>query len=308
LDRAVIVLNPASRNAPARERLIEAARGLANRGWRVDLQLTAGPGDATRLARDAATSGVSVVFACGGDGTINEVVNGLAGSDTALSVIRGGMGNVFAKEMGIPRRLEAALDLLHEGERHRFDLGLAGGRYFLLMAGIGLDANVVRAVPGAAKRRLGSTSYALWGLREVLRYRPRAVDIELDGERRRVENLYWLLLGNTRSYGGVLDIAGRARADDGLLDAYVFDGRGVTWLLRTFLSLVRRRHEEAAGVTFRRVSRLSIETPGIGVQADGEYFGETPMTFTVAPQALTVLLPRGAADRLFDSKAVEGMA
>jgi YegS/Rv2252/BmrU family lipid kinase len=234
---------------------------------------------------------------------LNEVVNALAGGETALGVVRGGMGNVFAKEVGIPRQPEAALRLLIAGERRRFDLGIAGDRYFILMAGVGLDANVVRTVPATWKRRLGSTSYALWALREALRYRPAAAVLEIDGERRQLDELYWLLLANTRSYGGIIDIAGRARAEDGLLDAYTFEGRGRSWMLRTLVSLARGRHEHARGVAYRRTAEVRVETPGLRVQADGEYLGETPMRFSVAPRSLTVLLPPGGANRLFQPEA-----
>jgi diacylglycerol kinase family enzyme len=102
-----------------------------------------------------------------------------------------------------------------------------------------------------------------------------------------------MLLGNTRSYGGVIDIASAAIADDGLLDAYVFDGSGPRWLLPTAARLAARRLEGAPGVTFERVQLLEVETPGLPVQADGEYIGETPMRFSIVRQALKVLLPAG---------------
>ena len=298
MERAAIVFNPAARNAPSREALLAAVRMLLPLGWQVELLTTTAPGDGTRLAREAAAAGASVVFACGGDGTINEVVNGLVGGEAALGVIRGGMGDVFAKEVGMPRRPAAALRLLVEGDRRRFDLGVAGGRYFLAMCGVGFDASVVASVPADAKRRLGSTSYALWGGREALRYRNRNVALRLDGARSEVD-LFWLLLGNTRSYGGVVDIAARARVDDGLLDAYVFEGSGLAWLAATALRIALWRQEGGRGVSYRRVSELTIETPGLGVQADGQPFGETPMRFTVAPAALSVLLPRGGGASLF---------
>jgi len=294
---ALIVYNPAARNAPDRDRLAAAAAALDDE-WLVELVETAAPGDGVRRAAEASLSGASVVFACGGDGTINEVVNGLAGGNTALGVIRGGMGDVFAKEVRIPRDPEAALRLLLDGERRRFDLGRAGERYFLLMCGVGFDAGIVRRVPNAAKRRLGSASYALWALRQLLGYRARRTALHVNGEDYE-RDLFWLLLGNTRSYGGVLNITADAKVDDGLLDAYIFAGRGLPWRLLTLLRLALRRQRGARGVEFRRVNELAIDEEGLPVQADGEYLGETPMRFSVAPQALDVLLPPGAGSRLF---------
>jgi YegS/Rv2252/BmrU family lipid kinase len=301
-------------------------------GWAIDLRVTEGAGHAEQLARDAAAAGCSVVFACGGDGTLNEVVNGIVGTEAAAGVLRGGMGNVFAKEIGVPKAPEQALRCLFDGDRRRFDLGVvrplpltpsflrpgsgqastergdltSGGlseetwasRYFLVMAGVGFDGAVVKKVPSRPKRWLGSTSYVLWGLRELLHYRPRQARISLDGIEQEVE-LYWLLLGNTRSYGGVLDITRRAVVDDGKLDAYVFGGRGLGWLAQTAARLVLRKQEGAPGVTFERVRELEVSTEGLLVQVDGEYVGETPAQFGVAPGAIEVLLPKGGGAQLF---------
>jgi len=314
VQRAVIVHNPAARNAPPLERLRVAAGALRPAGWEVEVLSTDDVGHASVLAREAAAAGAAVVFASGGDGTANEVVNGLVGTETALGVLRGGTGNVFAKEVGIARAPEAALRLLVEGERRRFDLGLAQGplvlslanderesppgRHFLLMAGVGFDAKVVRHVPAGPKRLLGTTSYVLWGLRELARYHPSPARLRIDGHERDVD-LFWLLLGNTRSYGGVIDITSRALADDRRLDAYVFAGRGLGWTLSTGLRIALGRQDGARGVWFHRVHELAVDTPGLPVQADGEYFGETPATFSVAPAALTILVPKGRAERLF---------
>jgi YegS/Rv2252/BmrU family lipid kinase len=297
VERACIVYNRFARNAPPIERL-RAAADTVGPAWQIDILTTDGPGHATLLAREAAASGARAVFACGGDGTANEVVNGLAGSDCALGVLRGGMGNVFAKEVGISRRPERALQQQLNGDRRRFDLGKAGERYFLLMAGVGLDAEVVRAVPNGLKHRLGSTSYALWVLKLLPGYRPTRAHLQIDGETSDT-NLFWLLLGNTRSYGGIIDITSKALANDGQLDAYVFEGHGFAWEALTALKLLLRRQDGSRGVSFQRLRQLSIETPGLAVQADGEYLGQTPLTFSVEPAALDVLLPKGRGQELF---------
>jgi YegS/Rv2252/BmrU family lipid kinase len=303
VEKGLIVYNPRARNAPALGRLLAAAQSVAP-AWQIDVVETEAAGHGVTLAREAASSGASVVFACGGDGTINEVVNGLAGTSCALGVLRGGMGDVFAKEVGIPKQPERALALQLDGERRRFDLGTAGERCFLLMAGVGFDAEVVRRVPESAKQRLGSTSYALWGARQLMAYRPKRVEMEIDGQRRQAD-LFWALLGNTRSYGGIFDITSEALVDDGLLEVYVFDGRGAGWEALTAARLVTRRLAGAKGVSFQRVRELSIETAGLAVQVDGEYLGETPMRFGVQPAALDVLLPRGRGRELFGGRVAD---
>jgi diacylglycerol kinase (ATP) len=297
LNKASIVYNPAARNAPPRQRLQDAAGCLKQNDWDVELRVSEAPGHARELAREAAAGGASVVFSCGGDGTLNEVVNGIAGSEATLGVLRGGMGNVFAKEIGVPRAPAKALQALVDGETRRFDLGKAGERYFLLMCGIGFDAHVVRRVSPRLKRWLGSTAYALLAMAMLPAYRPARIHMRLNGIEDDAE-VYWLLLGNTRSYGGVIDITRRALADDGLLDAFVFEGSSRAWAFKTGALIAFGRAEGANGVSFLRVLRLEIDTPGIPVQADGEYFGETPMTFTIEPRVLPVLLPPGRGTHL----------
>ncbi len=298
MERACIIYNPAARNAPSLVPLSAAAAAMLDHGWEIELQSTLRAGHATQLAKMAVERGASVVFACGGDGTLNEVVNGLAGTSVSLAVLRGGMGDVFGKEAGIPRAPREALQVLVDGVRHRFDLGVAGNRYFLLMCGIGLDATVVRAVPGAPKRWLGSTSYAIWCARELLRYRPRTTQFCIDGVEHEAP-LYWLLLGNTRSYGGIATITAKARIDDGVLDSYVFEGHGMSWVARTALRLATHRQDGGQGVTYRQIRELEVKTAGLPVQIDGEYIGETPMRFSIAPSMLEMLLPRGKAEVLW---------
>jgi diacylglycerol kinase (ATP) len=142
--RVVLLVNPVAgmRRLPLEP--IQAA--LRARGAAVEVALTTRPGDATTIARQAAAAGADVLLACGGDGTVNEAVNGLAGSQTALAVLPGGTVNVWAREVGIPLDPVRALQLLWEGQRRWIDLGRAGERYFLLMAGIGFDADVAAQV------------------------------------------------------------------------------------------------------------------------------------------------------------------
>lgn len=299
-DRALLVYNPAARGAPALDSLRSAIASLA--GWQVDLESTAGPGDATELARGAAAREFSAVVACGGDGTVNEVANGLAGSRSALAVVRGGTANVWSKETHLPKDPAAAIAILAEGRERVIDLGRArwagGERYFLLMAGVGLDAAIVRGVSSGLKRRIGAAAYIVTGLRRAVTFRTVDADLRVDGEAT-ATGLYWLLAGNTRSYAGLLDITLDARVDDGALDVAILQRGGLhrlAWLLPWVLL---RRHRSRKHVLYRTARELAIETPGLPVQIDGESLGETPMRFDIAPGALRVLVPRDLASPLF---------
>jgi YegS/Rv2252/BmrU family lipid kinase len=311
VKRASIVYNPKARNAPSHQRLLDAAAVQAMRGWEVTVAATEAPMHAVELAREAVLAGSEVVLACGGDGTLNEVINGIVGSDVTLGVLRAGTGNVFGKEVHVPRPIEDALAVLSRGQVYRFDLGYAEGegvvggspgdggprRHFLCMAGIGFDGAVVRDVPATPKRLLGTTSYVIWGAAEALRFKGRPVEVTIDGDAAHVD-LYWALLGNTRSYGGVANVALEAVADDGALDVYLFSGKGMTSIVRLGALIALRRHQRASGVAYRKGREVEIRSPGLQVQADGEYFGETPMGFGVVQRAIKVLLMPGAADRI----------
>jgi YegS/Rv2252/BmrU family lipid kinase len=300
--RALLVVNPAARGLPPLRRIQEAADWLRTRGWEVALETTAASGEATRLASRAASGGRSVVVACGGDGTIHEVVNGLAGSEAVLAVIPGGTANVWAKDARLPRAPLEAARVIDGGRCRRIDLGLieweaSGGRsperrYFLLMVGVGLDAHVVARVSQGSKRRLGAAAYVLTAAREALFYHSQPVELKLDGRERLSLRLGWMLAGNTRCYGGVTHITNRALADDGLLELLIFPGYNLLRATGYGLATLAGRHYGAPGVTYRQAAEIEVAGPSsLPVQADGEFVGYTPLRLRVVPGALQVLMP-----------------
>ena len=317
VKRALLILNPTARGATPREWLREGIDALD--GWEATISQTESAGHAIELARDAAASGMDAVVACGGDGTVNEVANGLAGSQTAMAVVRGGTANGWSKEVKLPRKPADAIRLLSTGERRWVDLGRAvyggsiasgigGGaeheRYFLLMAGIGFDASIVRQASVKLKRRLGAAAYLLQGARSVFSHRAVAVELLVDGAPLSA-SLYWLLMGNTRSYAGVVNVTHLAVADDGRLDFCLLEQGGlprIAWLLPW---LLLRRHHQRAHMQYRQVESLEVRTAGLPVQVDGEYLTETPIRIEVAPRALRVIVPAKLNSPLFTSDARE---
>ncbi len=267
-------------------------------GWQIETINTDAAGHATEIARDAAARGVDVVVVYGGDGTINEALNGLAGSETALAVLRGGTANVWAKETQCAKDPVASMRAIVGGVRRRVDLGRANGRYFLLMAGLGLDAAIVSRVGARMKRRLGALAYIIAGVPAALRTKPWRVRMIVDGAPTDTL-LYFMLLGNTRSYGGVTNITYRAQVDDGLLDLALMRRGGVLRLLLDGIRVLFRRHDRSPNVTYAKVTSVDIETPGVPVQIDGEAFGETPMRFEIVPRAMAVIVPRDLETPLF---------
>lgn len=295
----LVVRNPGARRAGEERQLWTATELLRSSGWQVDIETTAGPGGATILAADAAQRGIDVVAAYGGDGTVNEVVNGLAHTETALAVIPGGTADVWAREAFVPRDLGRAFKLIALSRRARVDLGVVEGvfgrRYFLLMCGIGLDADVVRRVGrgSTGKRWLGKVWYGVLGAGIVLRARPTEATFNLDGGGALERPLLQAVAGNTRLYGGVMRLTSDARMDDGMLDLCTFSASGRMGQLGLVARALRgklHRHE-GSGIDYLRGDCFELTSAApLPVQADGEYLGETPVKLSVAPRALTVLL------------------
>ncbi|MFN8557045.1 MAG: diacylglycerol kinase family protein [Dehalococcoidia bacterium] len=297
--RALMIINPTARSLPSPDRLATAPAWLRLHGWEVVERRTEGAGHATVLAREAVVAGIDAVVAVGGDGTVNEAANGLTGSPAPLAVIPAGTANVWAREVRLPTHPAACARLLDEGAVRRLDLGVVNDRHFLLMASLGVDSVVVAAISPWAKRRFGRLAYITSGVREAITFPPLRARIRLDG-RLMPEELLLLVVGNTRSYGGLITITNRAVADDGLLDLVVYRGAGfgrfVGYLARTAIG----RHVTAPGTHYQHARTIDVETDDpLPVQADGELVGSTPARFRVAPGALRVIVPAGLSSHLF---------
>jgi YegS/Rv2252/BmrU family lipid kinase len=297
--RALAIVNPAAHNVPGHKRLREADRWLREQGWSVEWRETSRAGEAMTLAAEAADRRTPLLLVCGGDGTLNETANGLADSDTAMATIPAGTVNIWAKETGIPRKPIDAVRVALEGERRIVDLGKAGERYFMLMAGYGLDAAIGRRMSQAVKRRVGAAAYALASLRESLSHRSSRIKLVLDGDEGEAD-LLMLVAGNTRNYAGLVEITPDARMDDGMLDVCVFEGNGMMDIVLHAARTLLRRHRRSKKVRYRKVRRLELgwERP-LPVQLDGDAIEESPQVITIAPSALCVVVPPDPKTLLF---------
>lgn len=293
--RAWIIQNPVSGRGDWDERVVIAMATFRQAGWDVHLKRTTAPGDATTMAREAVDSGCDIVVVAGGDGTVNEALQGLAGQQrTALAVLPGGTVNVWATELGAGQRLDELAAEIARGRRRVVDLGLVNDRYFLMMASAGFDAKASAEVKGSLmkelKRKAGPLAYVVSALRTAFNFHPREVVVDIDGERVS-GSLLMLIAGNTRLYGGVAEITYQARADDGLLDIVVLNGKGPFDLLRRGWSILRRQHHGDRAIVYRQARKAVLDpTPPLQLQADGEDIGFTPATFAVVPSALEVIV------------------
>jgi diacylglycerol kinase (ATP) len=298
--RTRLILNPAAGQSYRLAELDETIGYLVRQGWELSLVETHRPGEASELARQAAAEGLDLVLALGGDGTVNEVVNGLAGTPTALGVIPMGSGNVWAREQGLPTEPEEAARVLVHGQIRPVDLGLAGTRYFLLMASVGFDAAITQSLSREAKQALWPLGYIVKGITEAIDFAGEEAQITLD-DRQVVSEMVLAVIGNTRLYGGFAQITPHASIDDGLLDVCVLYGRGGLPLISAFalVSLFQRPDLITGMDSYRaREVTISTQTP-LFVQADGDPIGTTPMTFKAVPRGLRVLVPREVSPGLF---------
>ena len=296
---ALIIINPAAHNAESQRRMEQMYMAMQAEGWQITWENTSQPGDALTAAARAAEQRVPLVFACGGDGTVNEVANGLAHSDSALGTIPTGTSNIWAREIGLTKKpWEAGLTTIY-GERRLVDLGKAGDRYFLMMAGFGIDAAVTQKVHLGVKDRVGAAAYALAAAREALTWRGKPIAVRIDGVERQMDVLM-AFVGNTRLYAGITQITPTAIVNDGRLEVCIYSGRGkrdiMAHLARTLLQL----HRKSENVFYRRAKRIEFDwNEPLPVQLDGDPLGDCPREVVVDPGAIWVVVPSGFTSPLF---------
>ena len=310
--RSKLIVNPTSGPRDIKHELAAVLNYLEDHGWHTTLHLTERPGEATELAYRSQDEGCQAVFVVGGDGTINEVVNGLAEGPVALGVLPGGTGNVWARELGLPTRsplhqlpLLDSIKILAPGKTRRIDLGRANDRYFLQWAGLGLDAQVTYAMEPRTRRqrRLGALAYVVAGLTIATNMAGIRSRIYIDGQvvyRRSI----LIVISNSQLYGGIVRIATDARLNDGLLDLNVFSGTGFGSAIRTVLGVITGLHVRDPRHSFfqGRSIRVVTDKP-MAIHVDGEPFGTTPLECEVVPRALSIIIPRDVRPQLFSDPA-----
>ena len=297
--RACVIFNPAARGEKSRQfraRLDTLAAECA-------CKKTAAAGDARRLATEAIAEGYELVIAAGGDGTLNEVLNGIGDAPDGFERVRLGLlplgtVNVFARELKLPLQLDAAWETIRRGRETRVDLAYAEftangkpeRRYFAQLAGAGLDARAIELVSWPLKKKIGPLAYVVAGLKALSEKRSTITasnrQHHLTGE--------LILIGNGRLYGGDYEILEGADLRDGCLHVCAFPRVGWWTLLRCAVPLLLwGRLPEGAVRRFRGTEfTLTSETP-TAFELDGELVGRLPASFAIKPQALRVRTPGG---------------
>lgn len=263
---------------------------LSGRGVPFEILTTTGPGDAVLLARQAAYDGIDTVVAVGGDGTVNEAANGLAGSGTRLAVVPHGTGNVFAGEVGLPKTVEGCLDLLTGGKTIEIPLARADDRYFVLLASAGFDAEVVERMNSRQKNVFGIGAYFLAGIRHLLRSQP-TLWMEFPGRERFEAQAVILCRG--RKYGGGVTMAPAGNLEGNTLQVVVLRKTGRWAILRFTLDVLRGKHASSPAVQIREERSVLVRSriPS-AAQVDGDYLGPLPVHFEMTDVKLRVVVPK----------------
>jgi len=284
-----VVYNPVA--GPLIVRKVDRIRAfLAGGATPFEILSTERPGDAVLFAREAAQAGMDTVVAVGGDGTVNEVANGLAGSGTRLAVVPQGTGNVFAKEVGLPKTMEGCLGLLAGGKTIEIPLARADDRYFVLMASAGFDAEVVERMQSRQKNLLGIGAYVLAGMRHLLRAQP-PLWLEFPG-RERVEAQV-VIVCRGKKYGGGVTMAPAGNLSGNSFQVVALRKTG-RWAIAGFaLSALRGKHAASPHVLIREATSVLVRSriPS-AAQVDGDYLGPLPVRFEMTDVRLRIVVPR----------------
>ena len=267
---------------------MKAAHTLKKLGARIELFPTTESGSATELARLAVSRGAPRIIVAGGDGTLNEVINGIAGTRTELAIIPTGTANVLAIEMDVPMNVTKACALAFEGKATAVDLGLAGDRYFALMAGIGFDAMVIKNINPVLKKTIRHAAFPVSGLVTFIQedlplLSVKTADHETEG--------YFVVVANSKYYGGRFGPTPDASMTDGMFDICVLKKKRLAEMLNFWIGALRKSRIDDSAAEYFRAPVVEVNCPTgsqVLVQTDGEIVGELPMSMTIVPRALNI--------------------
>lgn len=292
--KTAFVVNPAAGQGQAHKIWGQIASALRQSGQEYSLYLTAKRGDGTRLAKEAARAGAELIVGVGGDGTLNEIVNGMNIADNILGIIPTGTGNGFRRSCSIPGNWQAALSGLSQWKPRCIDLGRVNDHYFLNVVGIGFDAAVEELASGKYHNLKGYLSYIPAFIEELATFKNFPANLRLEHAVYQEDKLLLLVINNGAYYGGSMCIAPQASVDDGKLDLTMvrsIGARETTILAARALLRKKLSHKAISKETVHSVRIESDET--VPIHIDGELHGELPVTIKLKASALKIMAPRG---------------
>nr|WP_309101444.1 diacylglycerol kinase [Fredinandcohnia onubensis] len=300
MKRARIIYNPTSGRELFKRHLPEVLEKLEKAGFETSCHATTGAGDATNAARIAVERKYDLVVAAGGDGTINEVVNGLAEQEyrPTLGIIPVGTTNDFARAIGVPRNIDGACDVIVEGNSVPIDIGRINDKYFVNIAGGGRLTELTYEVPSKLKTMLGQLAYYLKGMEMLPSIRPTEVSIEYDGKLFEGEIMLFLV-SLTNSVGGFEKLAPDSSMNDGLFDLLILKKANLADFIKVATLAIRGEHINDPHVLYTKANRVKVNpTEKMQINLDGEYGGLLPGEFVNLYKHINVLVSKEKAEKM----------
>ncbi|KOP64921.1 lipid kinase [Bacillus sp. FJAT-18019] len=291
MRNARLIYNPTSGREEMKRRLADILHRLDSAGIETSCHATTGEGDATREAADAVERGYDLVIAAGGDGTLNEVINGMAGKDNLppLGIFPLGTTNDFARALGISKNWEEYCDQVIRGETRPIDVGKANDRYFINIAGGGTLTELTYEVPSKLKTMIGQLAYYLKGIEKMVSLTPQELIINASGHQAIHDEFMVFLIANSNSVGGFDKIAPGASIDDGLFDVIALRKCNLAEFVRVATLALRGEHINDKKIVHFRTDYMEVVSPGqVQLNLDGEFGGVLPGTFSVLPHHIRI--------------------
>lgn len=285
------IVNPAAGRKRVREWTAAIRSFTESMNFAYEIFITGCPKDGVEKGKVAIRNNCDIVVAVGGDGTVSEVVSAIKDSNVALGVLPVGTGNDFARSLGIPLDVEKALSCLFSGQRKTIDLGMVNDAYFINVASVGFDAQVVMEAQNIKGSIGGPPAYILAIFKALMNYRPFNIEIELDEGIERREAVL-VAVANGAFYGGGMNIAPLADMNDGLLDVCLVNSLPRSKILRLFPLLFSGKHLLRPEVEYFKVKRMVVRCREGYINSDGEILGKCPASFQIMPNAVKVMVPR----------------
>lgn len=291
--RARLIYNPTSGREEMKKRLPDILQRLERGGIETSCHATIGEGDATLAASDAVDRGYDMIIAAGGDGTLYEVINGMAGKTNRppLGILPVGTTNDFARAMGIPKHWEYACDLIIGQYKRAIDVGKANGRYFINIAGGGSLTELTYDVPSRLKTMIGQLAYYMKGMELMTRLRPTELMIEAAEIGSYHDEFMMFLICNSNSVGGFERLAPDSKLDDGLFDVLLIRKCNLAEFIKLVTLALRGEHLNDPHVIHFRTKEMKVTTPDYAqINLDGEYGGVLPCTFSLLPRQIEIFV------------------
>lgn len=292
-EKYLFIVNPVAQRGNSIKEWQYAREYLLNRGIPFSECISEKAGDCIDFAKKGAEEGHCSIISVGGDGTINEVVNGLRSSleNVNIGILPTGTGNDFAKSLEIPNNTLEALDIILKGKTKKTDIGRVNGKLFLNVGGVGFDAEVCNVANTSMKKLTGTSAYLVSVIKTLFNFTPTDLSLTID------DNVYnekvWLTsVANGKYFGNGMKVAPDAELNDGLFDIVVVKETSALYFLRVFPSVFNGTHIKDESVKVIRGKKVILESPvKLTVQCDGEIIGTTPITFEVIHNGISVFCP-----------------